>query len=260
MKRIGTVVFSLGLVAACGGSATEPPLDDAGRRLLYGRADGIFEAAVLLRPSPATEEQPGFHLAPLLMQEVEPDGFADSPAPIPVVYLYSGSVEVDGKSHAQRTYMWAAGDARSAQGFRMTLGDDGFPAIYEILTDASGARLIFVTQALESAAAGELGFPLEGRRFAIERAADELPEVVVAGVLEPGPTPLGPFVYLTRGPGDVATVICRCMESRVENVLDSLEYELRPIDDLAETGLVLPSWLEQVPSPIPLLRLPAAGF
>jgi len=263
MERITcAILLCLGLVAACRGPVMERSvLDDAGRRLIYDRADRTFETAVLLTPRAAEEERSGLDLAPLLLQEVEPDTPLDSR----VVYLHSGSVEILGERHEQRTYLWELpatlkAEAPSAQGVRMTLGRDGFPAIYEVLTDSSGARLIFVTETLEGAAAGEFGDPLEGRRFAIERAVDETPDVVVAGILEPGPMPLGPFLYLTRESLDVAAVICRCMESRVETVAENLGYELRPIEDLDLSGLALPAWLETTASPIQLLRWPATDF
>lgn len=251
-------LLCLGLVAACRGSVTERSvLDDAARRLIYDRADRVFETAVLLTPT-AEEQGRALDLAPLLLQEVEPGAPLD---PTRVVYLYSGTVEILGERHEQRTYLWelpAAGDAEasSAQGVRMTLGRDGFPAIYEVLTDSSGARLIFVTATLEGAAVGEFGDPLAGRSFAIERAVEETPDVVVAGILEPGPIPLGPFLYLTRESSDIAAVICRCMESRVETVAENLGYELRPIDDLDLSGLALPPWLRTTEPAVQRLRLP----
>lgn len=255
MKRI---VLCLGLVAACAGSVPEAPvLDDAARRLLYNRADRFFDTAVLLKPSPAAEGEPGFDLAPLLLLEVDAGASVDSMVPVPVVYVHTGSAEIRGERYEQRTYLWKA---PSAQGVRMTLGRDGFPAIYEVLADSSGARPVFVTETLEGAAVGEFGDPLEGRRFAVERAVDETPDVVVAGILEPGPMPLGPFVYLTREARDIAAVICRCTDSRVETVAANLEYELRPIDDLDLSGLAVPPWMRQTPSPGRLLRLPSTGI
>ena len=208
--------------------------------MLYERADGTFAAGLLLKPSSENE------LAPLLMLEVEPDSSSDSGVPIPVVHEHVGSVEILGERYEQRIYFWGS------QGLRVTLGRDGFPAVYEVLSDSSGARLLFVTENLEGAAASDFGDPLEGRRFAVERRVEAAPQAVVAGILEPGPVPLGPFVYLTRS-GDVASVICRCMESRVETVVDSLEYELRPLEEV-------PPQLKELPSGFGFLRLPVAAL
>jgi hypothetical protein len=174
-----------------------------------------------------------------------------------VVYAHAGIVELQGREYDRRTYLWTVGPSSRAQGIRATLGSDGFPTLYEVLTDASGARLIFVAQALEEAAIGQFGDPLAGRRFTIERAVEEAPDVVVAGTLEPGPIPLGPFVYVTAPAGDVSSVICRCMESRVGAIVESLEYELVPIDELSASGLALPAWLGE--DPTRSLRWPAGG-
>ena len=75
-----------------------------------------------------------------------------------------------------------------------------------------------------------------------------------------GLMPLGPFIYLTRESRDIAAVICRRMESRVESVVDSVEYELESIDDLEQSGLAVPPWLKETESPVELLRLPSASF
>jgi hypothetical protein len=210
-------------------------LDDDERRALYDRADRSFAAGVLLKPVAVSADETETDLAPLLLQQADPSEFG-AKRPERVVSVLSGTVKIGTTSYEQRTYLWShpalsTGDRPVAQGVRMTLGSDGFPAIYEVLTDSSGARPIFVTTVLEDAASAEFGDPLEGRRFAIERAVEDAPDVIVPGILEPGPTPLGPFVYLTEPAHDVATLICRCMPSQVEVILDSLEYRLEPVGD-----------------------------
>jgi len=110
----------------------------------------------------------------------------------------------------------------------MVLDDDGFPVVYEVLRDSSGARVLYVDSALEEQAAVEHGAPLPGRRFAIERSADHAPDTIVAGILEPGPVPLGPFVYLDAAGLDAVGLICRCMPSRVDAIRENAEYRLVP--------------------------------
>ncbi len=81
----------------------------------------------------------------------------------------------------------------------------------------------------------------------MERDVGETPNVVVGAVFEPGSTPLGPFVYLWRETHDVNVVLCRCMEPRVYDIVDSIAYELKPGD----TSGWRPSKLDEA------LRLPA---
>jgi len=200
---------------------------------LYERADGIFAAAHLLRPAEGADVD-AIRLAPLLMLEVGDASEAVVPAGAPTVYYERSDVEIDGRTLEQWTYLWLHPDSSresEAQGIRMTLEVDGFPAIFEVLRDSSGARPVFVSTVLENEAAERLGPPLPGRRFAIEPSVAEAPRVVVPGVLEPGPMPLGPFVYVTKKTNDVATVICRCMSSQVESVVRSSEYRLEPLGE-----------------------------
>ena len=100
------------------------------------------------------------------------------------------------------------------QGIRITLDARSQPAAWEVLTDTSGLRLIFVSQSLEAAAAAEFGKPLQGRRYAIERDLGQAPGVVVPRVVDDGPVAMGPIVYLCEGTRNVSTVICRCMPAQ----------------------------------------------
>jgi hypothetical protein len=211
---------------------------------LYERADGIFDAARLLKPAEGADVN-AMRLAPLLMLEVDASAEA-APEDSLTVYYDRSHVDVGGRAAEQWTYLWSDPDS-SVQGIRMTLQADGFPATYEVLRDTSGARPVFVSTTLETEAADRLGPPLPGRRFSIEPSVEKTPRVVVPGVLEPGPMPLGPFVYLTKKTNDVASVVCRCMPSQVESVLGSSEYKLEPLGDS----------LERFDRPPVVLRLPA---
>jgi hypothetical protein len=245
MRQLAAAALLASFLPACAEPApSEPRLADGQRRQLYDRADGMFDEGNLL--SPASNGSVDVNLAPLLIRE---SGSGDA------VYVHSGSVEIDGREMPQLTYLWAQERSTTAQGFRVTMDSDGFPAIYEVLDDATGARLLFVMEALESTAIEQFGDPLAGRRFSIERPVDDAPDVVVAGLLEPGPVPLGPFVYLNAS-GDVASIICRCMESRVESIADSMQYELTAIEHLEGLPFGVPAWLTDGTSPATQLRWP----
>jgi hypothetical protein len=49
---------------------------------------------------------------------------------------------------------------------------------------------------------------------------------VVANVIDDGPVPMGPVVYLLQHSRDVSTLICRCMASRGGELLGQTNYEL----------------------------------
>jgi hypothetical protein len=220
---------------ACQGHGTgrlPPAVPDASTRLaLYERADGIFDEARLLKPAAAPDEDAA-RLAPLLMLQVGEHGEAPALRDSTVYYRRS-AVEIGDRSVERWTYLWSWGgptEEPSTQGIRMTLDDDGFPGIVEVLRDSSGARLAFVSTAFENEATARVGAPLAGRRYSIEPSVVDAPEVVVAGVFEPGPTPLGPFVYVEARARDVAAVLCRCMPSQVDRVPATSEYRLEPLD------------------------------
>jgi hypothetical protein len=209
-----------------------PALDEDSRREVYDRTDLDFESGALYKPAEGTAEGAAWTLAPLLIQEIRREPGADTPDPSgpTTVYYRQSSLQVGGREYERWTYLWSHPDTESAQGIRMTLGEDGFPAIYEVLRDSSGARLVFVDVTLEERARDAFGSPLPGRRFAVEPSVEQAPDVVVGGLLESGPAPLGPFVYVWGRGGNVNTVICRCMPSRVISIPNTATYNLAPLD------------------------------
>ncbi len=211
--RLRNVVFSSLLIAlapACRDAAGPSAIDlDA----VYERTDRDFDSAVMFRPDDATIEDPAHTLAPLIVVE---NGAPDSTPP-EVTYH---------RTESGWTYRWTDPTSGVEQGVHLTLGEDGFPIVYEVLRDSSGARLLFVDMTLEQRAIDEYGPPLPGRRFSVERSLEETPDVAVGGVFEPGSTPLGPFVYLWSGTHDVNVVLCRCMAPRVFDIVDSIAYTL----------------------------------
>jgi hypothetical protein len=87
---------------------------------------------------------------------------------------------------------------------------------------------LYVSQSLEDRVSQTVGTPLPGRRFSVEPSIEEAPNVVVAGVFEDGPTPLGPYVYLEAGTRNIVSVLCRCSPAQVEEVVATDAYDLKP--------------------------------
>lgn len=231
-RFIAAATSVLAVVAVSCAGAVAPDL-----RAVYDRTDRDFDSAVMFRPDDAHAELPGFLMAPLIVIE---NGEAGRAAP-EVSYEQTD----DGW-----TYRWKDPVSGREQGVHVTLGDDGFALAYEALRDSSGARLLFVDVGLEEAAAQTFGGPLPDRRYAVERSVEETPNVAVGGILEPGSTPLGPFVYLWETTHDVNVVLCRCMPAKVFDIVDSIPYTLVPHDPDSATGLKRSVALERT------LRLP----
>jgi hypothetical protein len=153
----------------------------------------------------------------------------------PAVYFDMDTVRINERAHARVTYIWCYAPAPGGpgglgfQGIRLTLDLDGQPAIWEMLADSSGADLIFVSQSLEAAAARAFGKPLSGRHYSVERGSSEAPDVAVARVIDDGPVPMGPIVYLSKNPRDVSTLICRCMPAQAKDLAGTGIYDLLPL-------------------------------
>jgi hypothetical protein len=261
---------------------------DSERSAIYNRSTNIFAAADFYKPSGTNQEDLHFKLAPLILQEVrtnEPgQGASDVIAPdfrnainwaLPVVYFQSDTVRIRDKTHARFTYLWfypdrlGAPEERNlnAQGVRTTLNSSGQPAIWEILNEPDGTRLVFVAQSVEAAAQAEFGKPQRGRRYAIERSLEEASNSVVPRVFDDGPAPMGPILYLTAGTRSVTTLICRCMPTQAKSLLVTRTYELHPLEwirqnllrtNLAGGGQVISVFINQEAGETPekLLRLP----
>jgi hypothetical protein len=256
MKRVARscTALALGIAAGCVAVSDEHSangLPAARRAEIYERVSLAFTNAILFKPvEGALTNSLAFKLAPLIIQETatgdgetvlrrdrlvgltDAEGHAAIDKTKPIIYAHEGAVTIHGQPHAQVTFFWryaAEADAISGleaavQGVRITLDADGFPAVWEVLADSSGAALIFVAQSVETTAAREFGSPFPGRRFAVERAAVEQPTVVVARVIEDGPVPMGPIVYVAAESRQISTVICRCMPSQARRLTEESRY------------------------------------
>jgi hypothetical protein len=262
---IVALTLCLGLLSL--GCASETP-GVAQREEVYQRATVQFNVVDLFKPTGESDELT-FRLAPLIMQETRAArhgaeakganglaGIRDSglealsnrvftlEAVDPTLYVVANAAKVQGHSHPQFTYLWfypakrAVGQGRfETQGIRLTLNSAGEPVIWEVLAEPSGAQLVFVAQSLEAAAQAEFGKPLPNRRFAIERSLTEAPETMVARVIDDGPVPMGPIVYLARDTHAVSTLICRCMPAQAKRLAGSRNYRLVGITRAEALGL-----------------------
>jgi hypothetical protein len=266
MKMPAVLALALSLFAAgCLGPPTRPTLSVLPYAEIYQRATDMFDYADFLKPAEIGTNELGFTLAPLILQQVRRAEVASLPraelgaldlsngVPVlepgrPTVYWDIDTVQINGKSHAQFTYVWfdstepqdrahaqigsvptdRAKAGLALQGVRITLNSSGQPAIWEVRSDASGASVFFVSHSLEAAAAAEYGKPLPRRRYAIERSTEASPEAVVARVIDDGPVAMGPILYLSASRGLISTVICRCMPAQAKKIVSSGTYQLLP--------------------------------
>jgi hypothetical protein len=203
----------------------------------------------LLKPSGRDEEELPFRLAPFILEKVTErrqtapnngvgalmltNGGVGLNWLQPTVYFEVDSVLVRGLPHVRLAYVWffsETGRARaiSAQGVRLTLNSGGQPVIWEVLTDRSAREVMFASHQLETAAAAQFGPPLASRRYSLERGSSETPAVVLARVIEDGPVPMGPMVYVQEPNQSVSTLLCRCMPAQARRLRNTATYRLEP--------------------------------
>jgi len=228
-----SLIFSVFLTACRQQAHTLSPEQ---REVIQTRVTNHFDRTVLFQPRDVgTNSHIALRLAPLIIQEVADtnagalwqDQFASGDAG-PLVVREAGTTVAHGRAHDQVSYWWSYPSSESkSQGVRLTVNAAGEPVIWEVLQDSSGADILYVAQSLELAARVELGSPLPGRKFSIERSVAEVPRTVVANVIDDGPMPMGPVVYLRQGSRDVSTLICRCMASQGGTLLGQTNYELQ---------------------------------
>ena len=206
--------------------------------------------AVLFKPRDGSAYGLAADLAPLIVEQVidgstlsAVDGFFgavvldernsfDVDTTLPTVIVDMREVRHDGLTYRQSAYMWMYSWSRNrvvANTVCMTLAPDGFPAVWLVLDSAEAKKqTFFVSKSFEARCVERFGSALPGRRYAAERALSDAANTRVAGLVEDGPMPLGPYVYLRANTHDIATVTCRCSPSMVEDFIDTRYYELKP--------------------------------
>lgn len=237
---------------------------------LRRRAETVFDKACFFKPLPDGLNRDDVALLPLIVQQAKkgPDGRwtcdafgevstgADGGARVdmsqPAVYFFRGSLRIRGRVHDTLIYAWVYGGeadgahssagaeggtgVRRIQAVRVILGSDGFPAVWEVFHDSSGASPVYVSESVDQASAAEYGGVIAGRRFAVERGPDANAAggAVLVRVLADGPVPMGPFVYVAAGSLDVSTLLCRCMPSQMEETIRDGGYVVRPLERLID--------------------------
>ncbi len=216
----------------------------------YDRVLRQFDKAALWKPFSDSLEasDPRFALAPLIVGEIPdtpPTGESGAPIstarpfdtgavnaetshPRGTLSVSSGTVSIAGEEYERYEYAWMEETRHLSfrhRLIRITADADGFPMIVEVVADHE-ADLIFVSRALESAAREAFGEPLPHRRFSIEKSVAQAPQTVVARVLEDGPVPMGPYVYVGKD-NRVTTLLCRCSPAQVKEFAWTAEYTIR---------------------------------
>jgi hypothetical protein len=143
----------------------------------------------------------------------EPDGKLKAfVAGEPRVYAIAEKRILGGREHIQLTYTaWypahprmkpidlEAADIDSCV-VRITLDAENAPLFYETIAACGCFHKVFVERWLENAAGKSFGPPLEGKKYAVERAVRDAIDWEVAGVIEePRDKPRRPVVFLKSG-------------------------------------------------------------
>lgn len=205
----------------------------ADEALILAQKERVFENGILYKPDSTPDDSLAARLAPLLLQESATSGRAAEPVPLTVQATAREATVGQGR-FVQLTYLWprvrvgAPPALQRMEGFRMTLNASGAPVIWECLPRPDGTRVLFAARSLEEAARRQHGPPLPGRRFALETAIENDRSTVLAGLVDDGPMPMGPIVYLDSSTASITTVLCRCSTAQVQEVSQTSVYDLRP--------------------------------
>lgn len=251
------VVFSY---VACSLQAGDPSVGAAKGAIIYEKAERHFQRVAFYKPGKSAADHPE-NLAPFFIVErpavdraVKPGipiaGFSCAPctcrlAPTePTVFFGTEPIEIGKMSFDSLIFAWFSernedeGRVVRLSALRIVLGHDDFPIVYRVEIKERGNQggkteddWFFVTTTFEEQARDIFGAPLEGRRFSVERSLEQADNVAVPNVLEVGPIPMGPYVYLDHG-GAVTTLRCRCSASQFDEVVETLPYKLAPIEHL----------------------------
>ena len=232
----------------------------ATHRQIYALGDLHLPDALYYKPAGSVSNL-DVYSAPLILQEVQPagrigrvrvdkNGRPAIEAGAPTVYYGRSRCTLDGREYEQLSFLWfyaqpiepAPSSSVPVQGIRITLDSEGLPLIWETLANDQPTRVIFASRRLETLSKQQHGPPPPGRRHSLETALTGEPGAIVARVLEDGPVPMGPIVHLLRD-GTIGTLTCRCMPSQADNFVETLPYDLAPIQELADLGLDDLDWI-----------------
>ncbi|MCX8155140.1 MAG: hypothetical protein N3J91_01600 [Verrucomicrobiae bacterium] len=211
---------------------------------VYARATQPAGAVLLFKPVTQDTQRLASVLAPFILQSTGTDGTevtrqrAAFGVPLsgrrgtnPVVYYREGKLPWGGLIHTQMTYLWiysasSPGEELPVQGVRITLNQQGFPVIWEMLAAPQRRQEVYVAGSVEHAALQQWGGRLAGRRFVVEPAPEAAPSLVMPLVVEDAPVVFGPMIYLERSTRGPHAVICRCMPALATQIVDTVYYDL----------------------------------
>lgn len=246
---------------------------------IRARSKGRLKCALFFKPAPGDAPNLVADLAPLLFLESptnnsgnlsNPDLFGKLEATEqgfrtditnPTLYYETDTANIGGQPHPRITYYWLYSRQQKRgkslrhplmQGIRVTLNTSGSPVIWEVLEDSSGKTLVFAADSLEKRARDLFQVPLPGREFALEEAVAKSSGFVVARIIEDGPVPMGPSIYLRSDTRDVLTLTCRCMPPQTGDLSGTRTYQLIPLEasgNSARTGFP-----RTFPAPHPPIR------
>jgi hypothetical protein len=222
---------------ACAASA---PTEPTKRDRLVENAARRFGRAVLYKPREGIGHDVDQTFVPLIVEQADNESAAAKPAP-KTLYSAVSSVELGGEQFDQVTFAWTYNGERSdpqsvcgrLRGVRITIDNDGYPLIWEALSDGTDRLPVFVAESLEQEAKTTFGEPQSGARVALEQKPRPAAEAVIVGTVEQGPVPMGPYVYLSSAPQrTITTILCRCSPSQVDEFIATAEYDLQPLKAL----------------------------
>ena len=237
---------------------------EAGHEAIRRNAQRRFPRAVLFKP----REEPSLGLlsdmAPLIVVEVRNAQDRGAIAPFGEVYRdATGDFDVDITKHTVYTealtggsddrpfdvvrYAWfqpaispaATMEELPVTVLEMVLDGDGYPMIWEAVgpmlvaqTALPQPRRLYASKDLERQTCQTYRATLPGRRYCAEPALGVEPDVLTVELVEPGPIPMGPYVYLDAASNEATTVLCRCSPSRVDEFVETSDYDLRWMGEL----------------------------
>lgn len=265
------------------GTAWQPPGDHASAekepaQRFRSLAEKRFDSALHIKPSDSGAPEVVRTMAPLFAVGVSPEiseelhwllepldvtARGDASEARRVVYYEHDVIEVGGEVLQQVSFVWNYGRVQCVlespliRGVRVTLGADGFPLVWEVYDGHEYLRA-FVSASAEAAARARFGQPTDSDRFAVQPAIAWPDDFLVVGLIEDGPIPMGPYVYIDSFGRIISSVRCRCEPSLVDSFREpSLYYDLEP---LAGYGQLWTDWRaidRRMSHRLPRLRIPA---
>ena len=176
------------------------------QQMLRSRSLMEFPEAVFLKPRLDGANRAEADLAPLIVEQVAEsqtretphlfgavairrDGTLEVDTEDRVVYTGTALVRMGQPEYRQVIFVWAYPTAEATEaihwrGVRATIGPDGFPLAWEILSSDTDERHLFVASSLQRAAVEAFGEPVQDRCYALERPVGETPLTVVLRIIE----------------------------------------------------------------------------